>query len=83
MLKTKHLLKLFYIPKKIYIHQKLKKQKLDKVWLSLLPDSSQSSPAGKIKSILPREIYIGIREVLYPEVLPSQPGKEITSEMEL
>jgi hypothetical protein len=29
------------------------------------------------------EFYIGIREVLYPEELSSQPGKEITSELEL
>jgi hypothetical protein len=29
------------------------------------------------------EVYLSIREVLYPEILPSQPGKEIASEMEL
>jgi hypothetical protein len=49
----------------------------------LLPDSSQSSPMGQNQVHAPTEIYISIREVLYPEVLPSQPGKEIASEMEL
>jgi hypothetical protein len=53
--KTEHLLNTLLHTQKKYICIKNLKNKLDKVRLSLLPDSSQSSPSGRIKSIHPRK----------------------------
>ena len=54
-LKAKHLLNALLHTQKNKIHQKHKKETGDKIRLSLLPDSSQSSPSGRIKSMLLRK----------------------------